>query len=318
VYASAITTAIRAAMRTTALAALLVSLAATASAQTVEVRPVLRTGDNFRLEFTRVREDSAQPDRNTRGTTPVEVRVIHAGADGITLEWEPAETQLPAGQVPPDPLLKAASDAVSGLRLRVALAADGEVRELLNQAEVLPRLQQVVDIVVNGLLPTVPAEQRPQVQQLLGQVLSPTFLLGSAMQQVETYFALHSGSFTPGEPVVASLEQLNPLGGGPIPASLRVVVESATGESAVLRTSVTYEASALVRSMQTLAQQAGGPPITDADIAALKLEVTDDGRFVLDRKLGLMREVTVDRRIVAGPQTRVDRTDVRLVRAPVR
>jgi hypothetical protein len=44
----------------------------------------------------------------------------------------------------------------------------------------------------------------------------------------------------------------------------------------------------------------------------------DDGRFVLDRTVGLMRELVVNRRISAGKDQRLDRWEIRLVREPQR
>ena len=60
-----------------------------------------------------------------------------------------------------------------------------------------------------------------------------------------------------------------------------------------------------------------GKELSADDLAKFQpAEIADEGRFVLDRATGLMREVSMRRRINAGSMTRLDGRDIRLVQAP--
>jgi hypothetical protein len=303
-----------------ALACVFISGAASAQgvADDVAVATRLRSGDAFSLEVTRVRENSSRPEQNGRSTTPVDVRVATAGPDGVTLEWVPGESRIESSAARLDPLVLAASNALQGLRLRLTLNADGEYEGLANQDDVLPQVQKAVDLIVGGVMQKVPAEQRAGMQRLLGQVLSPAALLGTITRDAEMYFGLHGISLAVGESADVDLEQPNPLGAGVLPARFHVTMESATPESAVLTTATTYDGAALLRITRTLLEQSG-QPIPESELAGLPaLQMNDDGRFVVDRQLGLIRELVVNRRVTMGKDQRLDRWEMRLVRVPQR
>ena len=182
-----------------------------------------------------------------------------------------------------------------------------------NQAEVAPKLKSVVDAVVRDLAARIPEDQRKGFLDLIGQVLSVDVLIASATRDAATYLGLNGASLAVGEAVDVDLEQPSPLGGGPIPAKFRVRMESATVDTASLKTSTTYDAAALVRLTQSLATQAG-KPIPLEELAKLPpIDMADEGTFVFDRTRGLMREVKVNRRVVVGPNRRLDAWEIRLI-----
>ena len=68
-----------------------------------------------------------------------------------------------------------------------------------------------------------------------------------------------------------------------------------------------------MRLTQSFAKQAG-KPIPPEELAKLPpIEMADEGAFVFDRKRGLMREVKVNRRIVVGPNRRLDAWEIRVI-----
>ena len=289
----------------------------TASAQQVKIVPLLKSGDEFTLEVTRVREDSSRPLRNGKSTTPVDVRVVAATSDGIVLEWVPGESAIASSQAV-DPVVTAAANALRGLKLRLALNANGEYAGLVNQNEVVPQVQKAVDLVLGRVMEQVPVDRRAAMQKVLAQALSPSLLVGSVTREAQMYFSMSGVALAVGETVAVNLEQPNPLGGGAVPATVRVTMESATDDSAVLTTVTTYDAAALLQMMRGLFEQSG-KPIPESELAKLPpMQLSDEGRFVLDRKLGLARELVVNRRVTAGKNQRLDRWEIRLVSPPQR
>jgi hypothetical protein len=288
----------------------------TASAQNVKIAPLLKSGDEFRLEVTRVREDSARPMRNVKSTTPIEVRVVSATADGFALDWVPGESQIESGQV--DPVVLAAANSLRGLQLRLSLNADGEYVGLVNQKEVVAQVQKAVDPILRAATEKAPVQQRAAMQKMLAQALSPAVLIGTVTREAQMYFSMSGVALAVGEIAAVDIEQPNPLGMGVLPATQRVTMEAATADSAVLTTETTYDAAALRQMTRALFEQSG-KLLPESELAKLPpLQMRDDGRFVVDRKLGVVRELVVNRRLAAGANERLDRWDIRLMRAPER
>jgi len=297
-------------------AALLVGLFAIGSqadAQDISIVPTLRAGDSFQLEVIRIRQNSAQPQQNGKSTTRVSVLVLSSSADGSVIEWVPGATVFDNPQVALNPLVGSAAQALRDIRFQLNLNADGELQGLANQAEVAPKLKAVVDAVVRDLAARIPEDQRKGFLDVISQVLSVDALIASGTRDAATYLGLNGASLAVGEAVDVDLEQPSPFGGDPIPAKFRVRMESATVDTASVKTSTIYDAAALVRLTQSLAKQAG-KPIPAEELAKLPpIEMADEGAFVFDRTRGLMREVKVNRRIVVGPNRSLDAWEIRLI-----
>jgi len=286
-----------------------------AFAQDISIVPTLRAGDSFQLDVIRIRENSAQPQQNGKNTTRVDVRVISSSAERTVIEWVPGTTVFDNPQAASNPLVGFAAQALRDIRFQLNLNAEGELQGLANQAEVAPKLKTVVDTVVRQLSAQLPEDQRKGFLNVIGQVLSAEVLVASATRDAATYLGLNGASLAVGEEVVLDVEQPSPLGGGPIPAKFRIRMESATADTASLRTTTVYDAAALRRLTQSLAKQAGSPIPPEQFINLPPIQMSDEGAFVFDRKRGLMREVKVNRRVSVGPNRRLDAWEIRLVGA---
>jgi hypothetical protein len=297
-------------------ASLLVGLLATASpasAQDISIVPTLRAGDSFQLEVIRIRENSAQPQQDGKSTTRVNVLVLSTSAEGAVIEWVPGATVFDNPQVAANPAVGFAAQALRDIRFQLNLNAEGELKGVANQAEVAPKMKTAVDVVVRDLAARIPEEQRKGFLDLIGQVLSVDVLIASATRDAATYLGLNGAALAVGEAVEVDIEQPSPLGGGPIPAKFRVRMESATADVASLKTTTTYDPAALMRLTRSLAKQAGSPIPPEQFINLPPMQMSDEGSFVFDRKRGLMREVKVNRRIVVGPNRRLDAWEIRLI-----
>ena len=299
------------------LAASLLALAATASAQDILVAPKLRAGDTFKLAISRTRESTPASPQNVKGSTTIDVRVLTVTPEGSTLEWEAGLTAVAAGVVP-DALMSGVSDAVRGMKPVIRLTPDGEVAGLVNEAEVLAKMQAVVEILRRELAAKLPPADRQGFETMLSQVMSPAILVASVVRDASTYFGLNGVELGVGESVSAELAQPNPFGGEPLPAQFTVRVESATADVASLVTTTVYDGSDLMRAMARLMENAG-KPISKEELAKVPaMQIGDDGRFVFDRGVGLMREVTVTRRVTVPGRVQLDRTEIRLIAQPNR
>lgn len=299
------------------LAATLFAFAATASAQDILITPKLRAGDTFRLEVSRTREGTPTASQAVKGSTTIDVKVLTVTPEGSTLEWEAGLTAVTAGVVP-EAVMSRMSEAVRDMRPVIKLTPVGEVAGLVNEAEVLAKLQAAVEILRRELVEKLPPANRQAFETILSQVLSPAVLVATLVRDASTYFGLNGVELGVGESVSADLPQPNPFGGEPLSAQFTVRVESATTDVASLVTTTVYDGADLMRAMSRLMENAG-KPIPREELAKLPtMQIGDDGRFVFDRGLGLMREVSVTRRVTVPGRVQLDRTEIRLVTPPKR
>ena len=292
--------------------------AATIRAEEIEIAPQLRADDEFSLRWIHTRENSSRPAQNAKSTTTVAVRVLTATPKGLTLAWTPGDSSIDNPQLARDPMITAAMDAVRGVSLHLKLSPEGEYTGLSNQDEVVSRLQKAVDGMMRELMNKLPEEKRSQFQSMIGSVLSPTMLIASATRDAQTYFGLNGATLDVGKPVEVEIQQPNPFGGEPIPARLRATAASATSTEAVINTTTTYDPAVLVKMTEALVAKTGQSLTSEQIAKAPPMKMADEARYVFDRKLGLIREAQLERRVEAGPTRRLDRWDIRLLKAPTR
>jgi hypothetical protein len=300
-----------------ALAIAFLALAATASAQNILIAPKLRTGDTFKLEISRTRENTPGSSQDGKGSSTVNVTVLTVTPEGSTLEWE---SGLIAGNVGgvPEALMLTAGDAMRGIKPVIRLTPDGELAGLANEAEVLAKMQAAVDIIRRGAAESVPPANRPGFEAMLSQVLSPPILLASVVSDARIYFRLNGAALGVGQSATADLLQPNPFGGEPLPAKFTVRAESGNTDTASLVTTTVYDGAALMRLMSLMMEKTGDPVPKEEFAKLPAMQMGEEGRFVFDRLVGLMREATVTRRVTMGGQVRLDRTEIRLVAPPKR
>ena len=295
----------------------LLILSSAVFAQELTLRPSLQLGDTFELEFSRAREDSRRPQTNAKSRTVVRVRVLEAGPKGFVLDWQPGETAFDNPEIVKNPIAAAAANAVKDMRLEAILGPDGAYAKLRNEAEVLSKLQSMLDGMLMSLGQQLQdASQRQTVETLARRLLSPQLLLSAAANDVQTYFGLQGVTLAKGKPIETAIQQPSPLGSGTIPATFRVTLESLDAHQANLSSATAYDARALVELTKQLIAQAA-PSATPS--LPSTVEMSDSGRYVYNRAFGIMNEVTITRRIVAGEGiTRVDSRQIRLLTRPTR
>ena len=296
---------------------LFVSIPALLVAQEIHLRPRLSSGDEFRLEVIRSREDSNRPQATLSSRTPVDVRVVSADAKGFVVLWTPGPSEFEGAGADFDPTLGAASEIIGDQVFRIVLGPDGEFERVANEAELLPKLQAGVDLVIRASQKDMPAADAKRAEALVRQLLSPANLMAIATRDAQTYLSMYGAELAVGDAVEVPLSQPNPFGGEPLAAVLRVRMESASAESATISSAVVYDGDALKKMTVGIIAQAAVKPPPD-EIAKFKFEMSDNAKYVFDRKSGLFREVTNDRRITSGDLRRLDRCVIRLVKEPKR
>jgi hypothetical protein len=293
--------------------------------QQVSFTPRFVPGDEFRLEIKHTREDSRQAAAGFTATTPVAVRVVSTGAAGTVLDWTPGNVQVTGSLAEqPDPATDLASEVIGDVTIRIALDPDGSFGRVENSKELLSKLTAVLDVAIAELERGKAVEESRKMRELMGQILTPQNLLNMATRDIQTYVAMHGVELPSNKALDVPIRQANPFGGDPLSAVLRLRVESSTADTATLVSSTVYDTDALKKSTLALLERAAPPgkKPTDEELASFRLELSDEGRYVFDTKLGLFRTVSVTRRTGTSAGSvkaaRTDRYDIRLVTPPKR
>ena len=292
-------------------------LAATTASQEVVLRPRLVAGDEFRLEVLRSREDSTNPQSNHTSKTAVTIKVLSASARGFVVEWRPGRSLVDGLGAKIDPALTTAAQLIGDVSLKLALGVDGEFEGVENEAELLPKLQSLIDALVRENVKTMSAEEADRFRAFMKQILPPAVLVALISKDAETYLSMYGVALARGESVEAQLEQPNPFGGDPIPAVLKLRMSEVTADTATLDTSTTFDPAATAKFTLGLIEKGAGQTVPE-EVAKMRLELIDTGKVVFDRKLGLIREVHVTRGIAFGPGKRTERWVITLVAPPKR
>jgi hypothetical protein len=95
-------------------------------------------------------------------------------------------------------------------------------------------------------------------------------------------------------------------------------MDSATGSTSTITTTTTYDKDVLLKMTLDLARRAGAN-LRPEEVAKMpSMQMADDGKYEFDRTNGLMRKISVNRRITAGGQDRLDAWVITLLEAPKR
>jgi hypothetical protein len=291
-----------------------VSLSTVLVAEEIQIRPRFAAGDTFQLEVTRSREDSAQSRLNYTARMPVDVRVISADKTGFVVDWHPGDGTV-EGEAANDPGLEAANDIIGNAHFRLALDPDGSFIRVMNEAELAPKFQAMVDLILKEAEATLSADQAKTARTLVQQILAPANLIGIAARDAQQYLSMYGADLRPGQLIEVPIEQPSPVGGGNLPAVVRIRMDSATPETAMISSIVNYDGEAVKKMTLGLLSRAGKMPPPE-EIEKFKLELSDDSKYVFERKTGLFREVTNDRRISSGTMKRLERCVIKLVKGP--
>lgn len=288
--------------------------------QEVRFHPILVPGDEFKLLVTYVRGNSSRPEATQTLRKSVQVRVQSAGPLGYEVDWLPSVEGVDAPNGKPDPAMAMAAGLFGDLPFRLSLDPDGLLEGVVNEVEITQHFEQILKMAMEGVRQSqrdvAPAELQ-KMEAVLSKILSPTVLMQNALRDAQSYFAFNGISLEVGRSNERKFERANPLGGDPITGVNRVTLESATQENAVAINKATYDSAALMKSSSGLLQQLG-QGLSEDELKKLNSSLVDEGRAVFDRRLGLVREVTLSRTMSAGPIRQTERWTTSLVSEPKR
>jgi hypothetical protein len=228
------------------------------------------------------------------------------------LEWVQGNTAIEEAPAATLPVVRAASETLSGLRMELKLSSDGEYLGLRNAAEVRTAVAKAAEVVVRHSAAAVPASYREQFIRTLSKMMPPERLINSAAKDVSIYFGLSGVELESGKPVRTQLETPNPLGGGDkLRSDVEIALRSIDPGEARLSYSQRYDSHALAGMMSSFVRQLPRKPLARSELP--KIELVDQADYTLDLNTGWMKRVHHTRTTTAGDVLRrTDTTDITL------
>ncbi len=276
--------------------------------QTLSAKPHFTVGDQFTVELSHVRSNSTRPESNAKARNLNQVKVIETGPAGSLLEWVEGPVEYDDPSQVGNPVVTGASKALDNLRLMIKLNTAGEFVQLDNESVVTKQLLTVAENVVKSVTAEAAADQRAGLEVVVRQMMQPAALLSSATRDIQMYFTLSGSQVETGKPSETTIHLPNPISGTPVAAKLRVTADSA--DTFTVRT--IFDRAEVQAAMNELIAKAA--PGTDVPL----IDVQDTGKYILHPASGLMQSVTYTRKVKAGPQTRTDEWQFKLVTPPKR
>lgn len=278
-----------------------------AAQEKVKVRLSARQGDSVTLRMTRIREDANHPDRNGRSVTPVELRILEASPTGFVLSWKYGKTTIGRQLSGPEAaMLEASSELLGSFTLEAVLDRDGAFQRIRNEAAVSKTMASMTGGIIQLLLKDEPSEvKRNNTAAMLRQTLSPAVQLQLASRDLQNYFGWFGAELAPGGAVAEfPYEFPFPLGGGKVPAKIRVRMPESDAKRAIITTVTEYDTAALADLTRQFFAKAM-PQASQQQLERLpSLSMADEGRYEFDHAAGWFRHVVITRRMSLADKMR--------------
>ncbi len=165
-----------------------------------------------------------------------------------------------------------------------------------------------------ALLKITPPGDRQRVDDLL-RPLTPGHAVAVVKTHVELFTEMYALSMPVGVTRETAVTTPYPMVSKPVPAVIRVTMESATPQRAVIAKVMTVDADTLNDMFAAALRERGA---ASPGVTLPRLGLTDVSRFVFDRQLGLMRAITSERLATRGTERRSERTTITLKAPPKR
>jgi hypothetical protein len=293
------------------------SLGRAVADESVRIWPRFQRGDRLTLELVKTRE-KRQPGRpafKATSTTPVEIEVIENSTKGIALGWTmgKTETDYPRETLGP---LAFFLDATAGVRLEIEIDERGVITGLRNAAEVEKKCRELVKKMFDGLRESgAPAETLNTARQLVDRFLATTEAIEQAVLREAYIYLMPIGwELQPDQPLESENALPNPLGGDPIPATARVslVDYKPGGQQIRIKFRQQMDPEKAAESLASSLERATGSSEARKAFDSVKLDVTDESDFTIERDSGWITAVRSARIIQVDDRRQIDTTIFRL------
>lgn len=264
------------------------------SAQTFDVKPLLKAGQQFELRISRETPQPSQ-DKPIITRTPIQVKVLEVAATGTTLEWDyddPAYENVP-------PELKASiggmRSAMHQVRLEPQLGPDGLFRSLRNWDQIVKESQSIIEAASKQL----DGAPQAQVKRLMEEALTQD----NVAIEVRNYFGFSGLHLQLHKPVPRTDSTPAPMNLGQLRMNVSIEM-TAMDDNEVTIVSESESDPASERKVAEAMAERFLPPgeRVNMDLSRFSLKVKETVTASIDRRTGLVKRMDRDYSMQAGPQ----------------
>lgn len=286
-------------------------------AETLDIRPGLRTGEIYRWDYRREMEQQStdNPKKSGASVTVVTAKVLEASASGYVLEWRYGETRLlDAAQAKAlaQKNMQWIWDLAKELRFELQLAPDGQFVRLHNYEQIKPKIDQMVEHVLALVAQerkASPAEMKQAGDMMRGIFAGRERVEALMLKDVRLLLSPFGMSLDPNAPLTYHTPLANPFGGESLQADGVISLTSLNRKRGIATIKLDQKLSpdSMTKIHASMAQKMGDNRLPAAEIAKLKADITDKSIYTIDLKTGFASKVEFMRTIYMPDGHRIDK-----------
>lgn len=292
-------------------------IGSSALAETVDVRPGLRTGDVYSWNYQRDTEQQSQdkPKKTGGSVTPVTVKVIEASASGYVLEWRygaPRFLDASQAKIMARKDMQWISDIAKELRFELQLAPDGQFVQLRNYEQIKPKIDQMVEQVMTAVAQerkADPAEMKQVGDMMRGMFASRERVESLMLKDVRLLLFPFGMSLDSDAPLTYQAPLPNPFGGDNLQADGVISLTSLNRKRGIATIELDQKLSpdSVTKIITSMTRRMGKKRPAPEELAKLKADITDKSIYTVDLKTGFASEVKFMRTIFMPGGHRTDK-----------
>jgi hypothetical protein len=287
---------------------LLAAIAGSLPAQTFEVKPLLKVGQQFELRVSRETPQPSLP-KPVITRTPVHVKVLAVSPAGTTLEWDYDDPVYE--NVPPE--LKASIGGIQSVmhqvRLEPVLDADGRFQSLGNWDHVVAESKSIIEA-ASRQLEGAPPEQ---VKKLMEEALTPD----NVAIEIRNYFGFSGLRLQLHKPVLRTETTPAPMNLGHLQMNVSIEMTALNDSEATVVSRSESDPASERKLAEALAEKFLPPEErVNMDLSRFSLKVQETATALVDRRSGLVKRMDRQYSLQAGPQRMAFSEVIEMVSAP--
>lgn len=277
-----------------------------------------QVGDRLAVEIVKERTNLKGRNRSPlgRGVFPVDIEVASRTGDTYVLFWTYGTAKLEGGPKlsgPAAAFVKRLSTLLDHRRLVIAVKPLRGETTIVNLDEVTGWYQEGMEEVHRRLIEQgMPVGEEQRLMATVTAFGQPESVAAASLEQPRLFLRFVGARLVPGE--VVEYEDRLPiaLGGEPVPAKMRYVLEavdSITHEARIVwRQRLDEEAAraSTLAMLNTMAEKMGKPAPKPADVPVISIE--DEGLWVMNTTTGWPLSMSFARKSMAGEGGRIEST----------
>lgn len=286
-------------------------------AETLNIRPGLRTGEIYRWDYQRAMEQESEgkPKKSGASITAVTAKVLESSASGYVLEWRYGKTRLldsDQAKVLAQKDMQWIWDFAKELRFELQLGPDGQFVQLRNYEQIKPKIDRMIE----HMLAMAAQENKssPDEMKQVGDMVRGMFsgrdrVEALMLKDVRLLLFPFGISLDSNAPLTYQAPLANPFGGENLQADGMISLTSLNRKRGIATVSLDQKLSSdsVTKMITAMTQKMGEKRPPPEVLAKLKADITDKASYTVNLKSGFASKVEFMRTVYMPGGHRIDK-----------